>query len=98
MGKIKSNEDVEKYKADLNAELQLTLAKLSAGKTIDLETLKARLKNGTPDSEIKGVFAEISKALQEIRDNEAAPIKIVRKNGKIVGRERNGVFTALEDA
>ena len=103
VGKIKSNEDVEKYKADLNAELQITLAKLNAGKSIDLETVKARLKtpleiDGQPVNieEFKKRIAEIAKQVRAIKDSESAPIKIVRKKGKIVGRERNGVFTALE--
>jgi hypothetical protein len=99
VGKIKSNEDVEKYKADLNAELQITLAKLNAGKSIDLETVRARLKGSSPESfdGLKETIKQISDAIDKIKESETAPIKIVRKKGKIIGRERNGVFTPLED-
>lgn len=117
--KIQSNEAVEKYKADLNAELQITLAKINAGKAIDVETVRASLKE-TPieiegrklsmddiksemvgSSELVGQLAEAladaQKELVALKESESAPIKIVRENGKIVGRERNGVFTPLED-
>lgn len=50
------------------------------------------LDKGTMD-----LIAQIVSDVKEIQDMEAMPIKIVRKDGRVVGRERNGIFAPLED-
>lgn len=39
---------------------------------------------------------QVTDALAELRDEAAAPVKIVKKNGNIVGKEVNGKFVPLE--
>ena len=42
--KLELSAQVDKYKADLQSETQITLARIKAGQAVDLETLKAGLK------------------------------------------------------
>jgi hypothetical protein len=113
--------ELDKYKADLdaetrtvlaklNSETQIALAQLKEGQQINVETVKAQLKDAPVQlgeafevtNEINNQVAEsirqITEALSEMKAVAESPIKIVRENGRIVGKEVNGRFIPLEDA
>lgn len=45
---------------------------------------------------VKESIEQMDKAIQDMKAIQSAPVKIVRKNGKIVGKEQGGVFTPVE--
>jgi len=101
--------EIDKYRADLQAQTQLALAQIKAGQQIDLERFKNNLTNapieldaksealGELNNQITESITQITKALAELQAATTAPIKVVRENGKIIGKEVNGNFIPLED-
>ena len=104
--------EVKRLIAQANQETQVLLAQLKAGQQIDLEQVKAKLKDD-PLNKIRDVTSDavsnlnftvaesieaVSDALSKMREEASAPIKIVRENGKIVGKEVNGRFIPVEGA
>jgi len=81
--------DLEKFKADV--------------KNIPVEQgNKAINETGDAVRELRAVaeasIASVAEAIEELKAQQTAPVKIVRKNGKIVGKEVGGQFVPLEDA
>lgn len=50
------------------------------------------------NQQLRSSIEQVSQAIDEMKRASEAPIKVVRKNGKIVGKEVNGKFIALEDS
>lgn len=107
---INTDAQIKELVARINSETQIALAQIKAGQQVDLERFKAELKNAPVELDAKAsVVAEInesisnsirqvSDAVAELKATSEAPIKIVRKGGKIVGKEVNGKFIPLEEA
>lgn len=80
--------DIERFRASVKSE------------PIEKQN-KAIADNSRAIAEIQRVAEEsikkVENAVDELRDQQKAPIKIVRKNGKIVGKEVGGEFVPLED-
>ncbi len=109
LAQVASDAEVKTAVAQLNSDTQIALAQIKEGQQVNLEQLKARLKDAP--TELGKAFDHTSKIAEELSDavkrvNEAmdeldrkakAPIKIVRENGKVVGKEVDGVFVPLEE-
>lgn len=81
--------DLERFKAQLkNAPVEMSNDLLSA-QSDAVEALSKAMSES---------LQAVSDAVAEIKATSEAPIKIVRKNGKIVGKEVNGKLIPLEDA
>jgi hypothetical protein len=95
--------------AKLQSDTQIAIAQIKGGQSIDLEEVKARFKDaplqlGTALDATKEIneavtdsIRQVTEAIDEMKRTAATPIKIVRENGKIIGKEQGGVFTPLED-
>lgn len=95
---------LEKYKVDLNAELQLALAQIKEGSTLNVENLKAQLRdkpifdaNNKIDSTDKSVQAlnkviqDVTKSVLELKSAAESPREVVRdKKGRVTGIKMNG--------
>ena len=107
--KTSTTAELDKYKADLNAQVQIVLAQLKAGQAVDVENLRARLKEapvelGMAFDETKGMqqqlstlFADVQRKMDEAMSLQTSPIEIVRENGKITGKRVNGKFVPIKD-
>ena len=80
--------DLEQFKSDIkNAPVELGNKAIQAtGQAVDQLNLVVAQSIG-----------QVTEALAELKTISESPVKIVRKDGKIVGKEQGGRFTALED-
>ena len=44
------------------------------------------------------ILTDALEQVQEMQATMTAPVKVIRENGKIIGKEVNGTFVPLEDA
>ena len=100
----------KRYAVDKNAETQIAVTQLKEGQQINLEAARALLKDAPLEvgqaldvsNELQRAVGEaidnMKASLDEFRAQAVAPVKIVRENGRIVGKEVNGQFIPLEDA
>lgn len=64
----KLDAELDKYKVDMNAELQLALAQIKAGESANLETLRANLRD-KPKQEGEQKIKETSEAVQALQSS-----------------------------
>ena len=84
-----SKVDLEQFKANLkNAPIELGNDAIAA----QSEAVAAL------NAQVADSIAQVTEAVETLRAQQTAPVKIVRKNGKIVGKEVGGQFVPLEDA
>ena len=102
--------ETDKYKADKQSETQITVTAMKEGQNLNLEAARALLKDMPTDTldvlkgtgelgdMVNAAIEEMRRSLQQFREQAMAPVKIVRRNGKIVGKEVNGTFVPIEEA
>ncbi len=108
---IDSDNETKVALAEIQSETQLAIAGLKGEQTSELESMRNDFKNQpvTLDNEkiadasrkvdeLAQMVMKAQEAVGEMISDMSAPVKIVRKNGKIVGKEVNGKFVPLEDA
>lgn len=106
---IETDAALKQYQIDKNSELQIALAQLKEGQQINLETVRASLKEvplnmGDAFNETKGIQAElqammdqINQASADLKRMQTAPVKIVRDaKGNITGKEVDGQFVPVQ--
>lgn len=101
---------LDKYRADLQAQTQITLAQINAGEKVELEKVRAMLKD-TPlevgqalentqvvQDTLMAAVNQITNAMAAADERAIAPIKIVRDaKGKITGKKIGDDFVPIED-
>lgn len=104
--------EIEKYKIDTNAELQLALAQMKAGESVNLEQIRANLKNEPPEvSKVKDTVQQTTEVVErlqqalsdanntigQLQSKIDAPREVVRdQDGKVTGVRINGEFRELK--
>lgn len=109
--KTSLNAELEKFKIETNAQVQIMLAQIKQGGQVDMESVKAYLKDrpamqfneGLDEakesiSTLKNLLSEVRQAIGEMQNAATAPREIVRKGGKIVGAKVNGTFIPVQDS
>ena len=108
--KIDTQAALDKYRADLQAQTQITLAQINAGEKVELEKVRAMLKD-TPlevgqalentqvvQDTLMAAVNQITNAMAAADERAIAPIKIVRDaKGKITGKKIGDDFIPIED-
>ena len=100
--------ELDKYEVDLRAEVELIKAGAKEEGMQKLEALRASLKNEPIErgnetinktaetlSQVVETLSTVTKTVQDLQEAANAPVKIVRKDGKIIGKEVNGKFIAV---
>ena len=94
---------------EMNNQTAIAIQQIKEGQQVNLEATKALLRDapievadalrgtGELGDMVNAAIREMQGALQQFREQAEAPIKIVRENGRIVGKEVNGRFIPLED-
>lgn len=101
----------KRYQTDVNARVQLILGDKKAEGMLSLEETRAQLRDApaiknneelestrTAVDTLVDVVGELDQVVQEIREDANAPVEIVRENGKITGKMRNGRFIPIREA
>jgi len=91
--------ELEKYKTDLNAELQIALAQMKEGTSVNLERVRARIKNAPADVDLDtinnatGAVNALQATIAELQSQINSPREVVRDdNGEVIGANINGEF------
>lgn len=94
--------------AQLNSETQIALAQLKEGQAINVETVRARLKDAPVEvgqaldaaqamqDKLTESLDAIREAAEEVSRAASAPREIVREGGKVTGVKVNGEFKPLK--
>ena len=72
--KTSTNAELDKYKAELNAQVQIVIAQLKGGQTVDIENLKAQLRDA-PINTANDVGKQNTKAIQELNSAVTDAVK-----------------------
>ena len=101
-------QEIKRYQIDTNAQLQLALAQIKQEGAVDLEKVRAFLreapdfmagvieKTGNQQSQLQEAADRLADTLEALRNAAEQPRELVRENGKIVGVKVNGETRRIE--